>query len=151
MVKSAPKTETRVSEHTAEQVNERIQREIEARVHYYAQRLDRIEQRLNELDYEWDIERTLELNAASVSLLGLILGATSNRKWFLLPAVVGVFLAQHAIQGWCPPITWFRRMGIRTTREINEERFALKAIRGDFDEINGNGQNSAESAIEAVK
>jgi len=43
------------------------------------------------------------------------------------------FFFQHATQGWCPPIPVFRRMGVRTRREINRERYALKALRGDFD------------------
>ncbi|WP_231602749.1 hypothetical protein [Neorhodopirellula pilleata] len=28
-----------------------------------------------------------------------------------------------------------RRMGFRTSAEINEERYALKALRGDFERI----------------
>jgi len=49
-----------------------------------------------------------------------------------LPAVVGTFLLQHAVQGWCPPLTVFRRLGFRTAGEIARERYALKAMRGDF-------------------
>ena len=41
-------------------------------------------------------------------------------------------LLQHALQGWCPPLPVFRRWGVRTAREIEEERYALKALRGDF-------------------
>ena len=41
-----------------------------------------------------------------------------------------VFL--HAVQGWYPLLPLFRRMGIRTETEIATERYALKAIRGDF-------------------
>jgi hypothetical protein len=42
------------------------------------------------------------------------------------------FLLQHAIQGWCPPVPILRRLGFRTADEINRERYALKALRGDF-------------------
>ena len=94
-----------------------------------------ITRRLDELDREWDIERTLEANAASAVLAGVLLGALVDRRFFLLPAVVGGFLLQHALQGWCPPLPVFRRMGVRTQSEIEEERHALKAIRGDFESI----------------
>ena len=94
-----------------------------------------IEQRLIELDREWDIDRWLESGAASLSLLGLALGSTVSRKWFMLPAAVGAFLLQHTIQGWCPPLPVLRRLGVRTADEINPERYALKALRGDFSKM----------------
>ena len=40
---------------------------------------------------------------------------------------------QHALQGWCPTVPEFRRIGVRTAKEINREKYALKAMRGDFD------------------
>jgi hypothetical protein len=46
--------------------------------------------------------------------------------------LVTAFLFQHALQGWCPPVPVLRRLGFRTMREIDTERYALKAIRGDF-------------------
>ncbi len=53
----------------------------------------------------------------------------------VLPIVVAGFLLQHAVSGWCPPVPLLRRAGVRTTREINQERFALKALRGDFNDL----------------
>jgi hypothetical protein len=35
-------------------------------------------------------------------------------------------------QGRCPPLSVLRRRGVRTRREIEAERCALKALRGDF-------------------
>jgi hypothetical protein len=59
-----------------------------------------------------------------------------DKKWLLLPGLVVLpFLFQHAVQGWCPPVSVFRRLGVRTRREINGEKFALKVLRGDFDQI----------------
>ena len=95
-----------------------------------------IDARIAELDREWDLERTLALNAAAFALTGTVLGAFLNRKWLILPVVVTTFLAQHALQGWCPPLPVFRKMGIRTRPEIDREKYALKAIRGDFKEAN---------------
>ena len=91
-----------------------------------------IDQRLRELEREWGVERTLQANAASLALLGLGLGLTLNRKFLLLPAVAAAFLLEHAVQGWCPPISVMRRLGIRTAAEIQEEIIALRILRGDF-------------------
>ena len=81
--------------------------------------------RLFELDQEWDIERVLEFNFSSVVLAGIALGTLSNRKWYLLPALAACFMMQHAIEGWCPPLFLLRRLGFRTSAEINHERMAL--------------------------
>jgi hypothetical protein len=86
------------------------------------------------LDREWDVERYLQMSAGLVSLSGVVLGALAGRRFLLLPAAVFGFFLQHAVQGWCPPLPVFRRMGVRTRREINREKYALKALRGDFDE-----------------
>ncbi|QBQ54076.1 DUF2892 domain-containing protein [Nitrosococcus wardiae] len=128
-------TPYRVTEHTAEKINWRIEEEMRERLNHYALYPEGINQRLQELDEEWDIERTLEANAASFSLAGLTLGLAVNRKFLLLPLAVSAFLLQHAIQGWCPPLPLFRRLGVRTQHEIETERTALKILRGDFDEI----------------
>ena len=80
-----------------------------------------------ELSREWDIERAIEANAASLALLGIVLGAFVNVWFLLLPAIVGSFLLQHSLRGWCPPVPILRRLGFRTSREIFEERLALLA------------------------
>ncbi len=128
----APK-EDRVRAQTKSEINRKFDRQLEQRLRFYAvQDKETITERLAELDREWDIERTLETKAASLSLLGIVLGITSSRKWLVLPLVVGGFLLQHAVQGWCPPIPVLRRMGVRTRLEIEQERYALKLLRGDF-------------------
>ena len=128
-----PSTVDRVPEHTAEHVNERIRRQMEERVaRIAAAGPEAIARRLEELDREWDIERTLEANAATLSVVGAGLALLVDRRFALVPLVVGGFLLQHAVQGWCPPLPLFRRGGVRTQAEIEQERYALKAIRGDF-------------------
>lgn len=150
-----PSTVDRVPEHTAEHVNARICRGIEEEIARYADAgPGAIGRRLEELEREWDIERTLEANAATVALIGLGLGALVDRRFFLLPAAVAGFLLQHAIQGWCPPVPVFRRLGFRTAAEIDEERYALKALRGDFQEAGearGRDRAGVEWALEAVR
>jgi hypothetical protein len=139
-----PSTVDRVPAHTADEVNERIREQTRRQIEEVAAGGPAaIKRRLVELDYEWDIERALEANAASVSLFGIALGARLDRKFLLLPAAVAGFLLQHALQGWCPPIGIFRRLGFRTQTEIEQERFALKALRGDFQNLKGGGGQDA--------
>ena len=64
--------------------------------------------------------------------------------------VVGGFLLQHAVQGWCPPLPIFRRGGVRTQAEIEQERYALKAIRGDFEQMREGNPGRANRALHAV-
>jgi hypothetical protein len=148
-----PATQQRVAEHTAEHVNRRIERATERRIWYYTQHPDEIDQRLGEIEREWDIERALEANAAIAGFLGVVLATTKSRAWLALPALVTGFLFQHATQGWCPPLPALRRLGFRTSREIEIERNALKALRGDFAEpgASGNGGRPGERAASAAK
>lgn len=148
-------TVARVPEHSSQCANEAIRRETWGNVaRVVAQGPEAIAARLAELDREWDIERTLEANAATVALIGLGLGTFVDRRFHLLPAAVGAFLLQHALQGWCPPLPVFRRLGVRTAREIDEERFALKALRGDFKGVasgNGPAPGRVDRALAAVQ
>ncbi len=131
-----PNTVERVPRHTASDVNTEIHRQTAENVARYGSHGDdTIEQRLHQLDEEWDIERTLEANAATVALVGLGLGIFVNRRFLAVPALVAGFLLQHSLQGWCPPLPILRRRGIRTQSEIEQERYALKAVRGDFEQV----------------
>lgn len=116
----------RVREATPDRINREIDQKMKADIKgFSADNPTAIRNRLHELDKEWDIERALELNASVIAFTGVLLGATVNKKWLILPAVVTTFLGQHAIQGWCPPVPVFRRLGIRTQKEIQAERHAL--------------------------
>jgi hypothetical protein len=129
-----PSTQARVRNQSSHGSNARIRDLALRRIREYEHAdASRISARISELEREWDIERVLESNAAAVALVGMGLGATVDRRWFALSAVAAGFLLQHALQGWCPPLPLFRRLGVRTAREIDEEIVALKLIRGDFD------------------
>jgi hypothetical protein len=91
-------------------------------------------ERIRSLNSEWDTERVLEVNSAILILLSSYLGVKTSRVWFLLTGAVGVFTLWHALQGWCPPLPFIRKWGVRTEEEINAERMVLKLIRGDFKE-----------------
>jgi len=65
-----------------------------------------------------------------------------------------VFLFQHSVQGWCPPLPVFRRLGVCTRSEIDQEKFALKALRGDFDSLPSESENiivRADQMLRIVK
>jgi hypothetical protein len=147
-----PATAHRVEQNTADLYNRRIRRQIEVNVHYYALHPEQIEQRLQELDREWDIERVLEANAATLALGGTLLGLLRHRAFLVLPLAVTAFLLQHALQGWCPPVPLLRKRGVRTAAEIESERAALKALRGDFAAVERmpNAAERAHSAYQAA-
>jgi hypothetical protein len=128
-----PATMRRVSVNTCDSVNQQIKQSTEENIKRAAAGgRTAIERRLRELDEEWDIERFVETMAPTITLLGIGLGLTRHRAWFALSVIVQGFFLQHALQGWCPPIPVLRRLGVRTMDEIEEERFALKTLRGDF-------------------
>lgn len=139
----------RVPAHSPEAANEAIHQQITENVMRHARGgRDAISRRLEDLDREWDIERAIEANAASVALVGFGLGALVNRRFMALPALVAGFLLQHALQGWCPPVPLLRKLGFRTTHEIDHERYALKALRGDFRDITTG--NTSRAGVERV-
>ena len=128
-----PSTRSRVTSRTSDKINRRIELEtVDSIRRTISEGRAAINRRLEELDQEWDIERTIETEGASMALIGLGLGFAVDRKFFALPAVVASMLLLHSTHGWYPLLPLFRRMGIRTAEEINAERFALKAARGDF-------------------
>lgn len=123
------KTTRRVPENTSPTVNERIRAETDRRIAYFEAHPRQIDQRLRELDEEWDIERTLATGSSTLTLTGMLLSLGVSRKWLLLSLGVQAFYMQHALQGWCPPLPLFRRLGVRTADEIHRERVALMSIR----------------------
>ncbi len=146
-----PPTAHRVELHTSPELNESIRQRADAEVVRLEQApAAEIERRLNTLEQEWDVERLLQTNASVIVLLGLALATTVSRKFLLLPAGVFGFFAQHALQGWCPPIPVFRRLGVRTQREIERERYALKALRGDFDQLPSKDAAPANERVRAA-
>jgi len=138
----------RVRRATPPEVNKQIDQEIRDNLKSFTgSDYEVIDERISELDKEWDIERTLQLNAASLAITGTVLGLVVDKRWLALPVIVGSFLVQHAIQGWCPPLPILRKLGFRTRSEIDKEKFALKALRGDFRRT----VNSPNKAWDAVK
>lgn len=134
-----PFTSLRMAEHTANRVNATIRRCTETSVQRYARHPAALHRRLAELDREWDIERPL-------------LATTADQRFVALPAAVVGFILQHAQQGWCRPLPILRRLGFRTQTQIHDERDALKALRGDFDQVPNDAETlRANAALDAVR
>ena len=105
-----PATDDRVPLNTSRRANTRIrQRTLENLQPFVGASPRLIDARIEKLQREWDIERTLETNASAAALTGLALGVTVDKRFLLLPALVAGFLFQHAVQGWCPPLPALRR------------------------------------------
>jgi hypothetical protein len=58
-----------------------------------------------------------------------------GKKWLLLSGTVLGYMLMHGLQGWSPPASAARRLGLRTRAEIDAERYALKLLRGDFESL----------------
>lgn len=130
----------RVREYTPEAENTMMDQRALKNIQKFKSPGDEINMRLEELRNEWDIERYIEVNAGSLALVGILMGTVFGKKWFLLSGAAAGFLLQNGIQGWCPPTPLLRILGVRTRKEINEEKYALKVLRGDFDSISRNSQ-----------
>jgi hypothetical protein len=133
--------EDRVRQRTGATAQRQIDEKTRRNIRYYAcQPRAVLDERIAELDRERDMEQVLETNASILALTGAALGTTVNRKFFLLTGAVLGFLTQHAVTGWCPPVPIFRRVGVRTRSEIDQEKYALKALRGDFQSLRQDGR-----------
>ncbi len=125
----------RVRRNTPREINRRIDAATVRSIRYYAtQPAETIDRRINELNREWDLDRVLQTHGALLALGGLRLGATLGKRWLLLSGAVLGALLQHGTAGWCPPMPFLRRAGVRTRTEIDREKLALKYLRGDFRE-----------------
>lgn len=114
--------------------------------------------RLRELDAEWGLERALTAGLAGVSAFGLVMGFFGSRTLRLLTWIATPLLFAYSIGKWAPSAELTDRRGLRTRKEIEEERYALKAWRGDFqglgeggDEASAGYVRKADRVLDAVK
>jgi hypothetical protein len=118
---------------TPRDVNERIDRETDERVRHYATRpVDFVSHRIAELDSEWDVDRVLRADIAGLGLIGAGLLVAFRRTWLALPLVALSLVAGSSTDATQPLLVALRQIGVRTRGEIERERTALRALRGDF-------------------
>ena len=91
-----------------------------------------ITDRLAQLDREWSAGRMTKATIGVLIAVGLGLTAVANPWWLVLPAIGGFFLLQYLFsrQSWLGAT--FRELGFRSGGDIDQEKFALRALRGDF-------------------
>ena len=91
-----------------------------------------IQTRLEELDEEWDVDKVLQVATGGASIASFWFSLTKTRLWSLVPAILGAGALHYGITGQSPAADLVRRLGFRTRDEIEGERIALLAVRGDF-------------------
>lgn len=91
-----------------------------------------IDDRLAELDREWTAGRVTKATIGVGLVVGVALAALFSRWWLILPAVGGVSLLQYLFTrtSWLGKV--FHEVGYRTGFEVDQEKIALKVLRGDF-------------------
>src|SRR5215211_6185182 len=94
-----------------------------------------IDARLAELERECSAGRVAKAALGVVIVAGSVLAAVHSPWWLILPAVAAVFLIQYMFtrSSWMTGV--FHEAGFRTGSEIEQEKFALKALRGDFKHV----------------
>jgi len=94
-----------------------------------------IADRIAHLEREWSAGRMAKAALGITIVIGFALTSLLGPWWLILPAAAAVFLLQSlfARESWL--IAVFREAGYRTGCEIEHEKFALKALRGDFKHI----------------
>ena len=139
--------------HTSQAVQQRLDASLEERIRFYAsQSKEAISRRLEELNQEWDIDRMMLTSAAGLALGGVVLSFLGGgKKYLLLSGGVLGCLLWHGSQGWCFAATGLRRFGLRTRAEIDAERYALKLLRGDFESVHAEENQTKIYSAEQVR
>src|SRR5438874_2714714 len=91
-----------------------------------------INERLEEIESEWSAGRVTKAMIGVAMVVGFALAALLSPWWLLLPAAGGVFLLQYLFGRTSWLGRTFQEMGFRSGSEIEQEKLALKTLRGDF-------------------
>lgn len=91
-----------------------------------------IEERLHEIENEWSIGRATKAAAGVLVLGSLAASVTRSRLWAFIPLAAGCCLTQYFFsrRSWLEVL--FHQVGLRTRAEMEQERIALRTLRGDF-------------------
>lgn len=105
-------------------------------VEFYARHPEAIAARLEELDREWDCCQAAAAVSVGMSLASLASAFSPRARWAVLPltALQAVLVKQTFTPGAFAG-RLAGRCGLRTRRQIESERYTLKALRGDFQNL----------------
>lgn len=106
-----------------------------------------VNRRMGELNTEWTIGRWVKAICGVILLAGLVLTLTHNPWWLLLVGVGGAILVQYlffrrSVLGWL-----LAAAGVRSGAVIEDERIALRVLRGDFKCLPTMGEIQDQDAI----
>ncbi|SNB47175.1 hypothetical protein [Geobacter sp. DSM 9736] len=106
-------------------------------LNYYPDQAVDIDQELRQVNRESVLERALEMITApsSVLLLSAGIGLVLRRRIGLGSVLLAGFLLRNALVTKNPPRSLLRRLGMREKDELDVERYALKAQRGDYGKL----------------
>ncbi len=92
-----------------------------------------ITDRLNELDGEWTAGRAAKATAGIFIVVGLTIALlTMNLYWLILPIIGGAVMLQYLFGRKSLIGELFHAFGLRSGSEIDQEKMALRVLRGDF-------------------
>jgi hypothetical protein len=131
-----------------------LDRRIEHNIHVYSvQSREAINKHLGELDREWSIERSAVVIGSIVAAIGIALGFFVNNWFFLLPAVILLFGLASVLFHFSPGASLLQGSGMRTSSQIDQEKFAMNTLCMDSDSANQNGDklDLAERTIASTR
>jgi hypothetical protein len=117
-----------------------------------------LSERIKDLDQEFDGEAVIATALATAGVGGLLMGALGSRLWrgLVWASLPTLFVVSR--KDWRAPESVLRFLGLRSRFDIQEEKYALKALRGDFkrvdiplDAVGEALERSSTSALQAVK
>lgn len=104
----------------------------EANIAYFRDNPSELGRRIAELDEEWDVGRVLQVVTSGATIASFWMSLSKTRLFLLVPLVLAGGALHHGLTGQSPALDLARRLGFRTRDEIEAERVALQALRGDF-------------------
>lgn len=94
--------------------------------------VEAINARLNEIEGEWSAGRATKSILGVCILVGTILALTVNGWWVIVPVVAGLSLFEYMFASTSMLVRLMEGFGFRTRSCIEQEKFALRTLRGDF-------------------
>ena len=91
-----------------------------------------INERLCELEQEWTAGRVAKATAGVLIVVGLALALSANMYFLIMPIVGGALMFQYIFGRKSLIGEMFHAFGFRSGSEIDQEKMALRVLRGDF-------------------
>jgi len=94
-----------------------------------------VNQRLTELEREWTAGRMVKATTGLMLVVGIACGGFLHPYWLLLTALAGAVLMQYLFFRRSSLGQLFHWSGFRSGADIEDERLALRVLRGDFRDL----------------